>query len=481
MSETPVSDELAKTPEQEIRGMGRKILGAIDGIIEEHDWQWSKKPWQEIPIPPQDAPNGGAALGRRNLMASSLSLGRRFDPKNHGTNFNEEAYCMTQVLDRGIIPRVQIPGKPPLPHGILINFRGAPEFILEWSDQERLEKATGVVEELLRKLGFLNSSERLADPSDSKTFHTYDYIQDAEDLQAISEIKKFLEESHPRLAEGFDDREYRSNRPDKKFDYGWILSSSYQGMNFLEIQHPQLPFVADIMPSLNLEPPVVFIRYIPDLQLGKGAEEKAVAAVEEMFRKPDGEAAIEEAATIIEGAKTTSELTKALHPLADEQLKQETDKIISKQKDLVGLLTRYPNKRKLAANYEGGIDSFIADLGSGSEITEYADGTYYLHVVDQQPPLKFDCIFIKFSTPEEGTKHPYTKRVETDNLLIMGVRDEVDQTFRSGTYFINPNGRLCAFREHSQAISQPKTPDELNLVSSSLDTMINKVSSTLEK
>lgn len=101
MDEVIVSDELPKNPEQEIRGMGQKILGAIDEIIEEHGWQWSKKPWQEIPPPPQDAP--AVALGEYNLSLSPLSLGRRFDPKNHGSNFNEEASCMAQVLEIGVV------------------------------------------------------------------------------------------------------------------------------------------------------------------------------------------------------------------------------------------------------------------------------------------------------------------------------------------------------------------------------------------
>lgn len=468
MSETPVDKESPQTPEQEIRGMGRRILGAIDEIIEEHGWSWSKKPWKEIPIPSPDAPNQDQALGRYNLLKSSLSLGRRFDPKNHGGNPNDEAYCIAQVLENGIIPRVQTPGYQPLPHGILINFRGAPEFTLEgWhSKGTYLENSTLVIEELLKKVGFLDTSEKMADPSPRKTFHTYVY--------------------NPITGEGY----YKSSAPDKTSDYSWISGSSQWGISFTEIQHPGLSFTADIMaPRADQEPPIVFIRYYSPGLFGEQAEKEAVREAEALLKgKGDERTAVEEAENLL-GAKAIKDELEELfeegfteYPKTLEYVEQATKEILAKQETLVKEMAQYPNKWKSTANYEGGIDRFIGDLGNGSEFVEYVDGTYYLHVVDQQQPLRFDCTFLKFSTPEEGAKHPDTKGVETDNLLIMAVRDEVDQLWKSEIYLITPDGTLRKFPKQGEEDLEPQTPKEIrkefNRVSSTLDTMINQISSS---
>lgn len=461
MSETPFSEEFPKNPEQEIRSMGRGILNAIDEIIEEHGWLWSKQPRMDIPFAPLDA--SAEEVGRNSLQRNTLSLGRRFDPENHKPNFNEEAFCMAQVLEKGIIPQVKTPGELFLPHGIFINFRSAPEFILQWSNQERLAKATGVMEELLRKLDFLDTLERLTDPSDRKTVHMLKRKYDP--TTATWEVS------------------YETNPPNIIYDYSWISNSSEQGGSFTEIKHPKLPFVVDVMmPQQSEDSPVAYVRYIPGT--GELSEEEAVREAESLLKgERDQGAAVEEAENILNEKSLVSELEEALaeglagYPATLEYAKQAARQILGKQKTLVELMISHPKQRVEAWSGQEKF-KFRAELGKGTKFFQQEDGLFYLEVSDQIPPQKFDCKFLKFSTPQEGAKHPAAMGVETDNLMVIKQRDDIDQTWRTGTYFINQEGLLVKFEADPGLIRTPKgIRNEHNLVISVLNTMINKFSS----
>lgn len=470
MDETYSEDESLKTPEQQIMGMGKAILKAVDEIIEERGWGWSKKPRSEIPRLPPSGP-GQAQLDpwdieKYSLQCSERSLGRRFDSKNLGGLFLEEAYCMRQVLERGIIPVIQIPPRQkPLPYGIIINLRAAPEFKLSGWDSDKLDaegvdvykKKTGqVMEDLLKKLGFqvnfLATPEELSHPSARVTLHTYVY-------------DRTTREGH-----------YISSVPDRKFDYSWILGSDREGATFTEIQHPTLPFVADVIKSHDREPPLVFIRYIPksSLELEVQDASKAVTEAEKHLKETGG---------IRDEVEELLEDGLAGYPKTLKYVEQATLEILAKQETLAREMALYP-KQKLDLRSPGQKDQFIARLGSGSDIESRVleeDGFSYLRLMDEQPPLKFDCTFLKFSTPEEGAKHPYTREVKTDNLLIIGRRDEVNQPWKLGTYLISPDGALRRLLEPGQEEEEleTKTPkglrEELNLISSTLDIMIERL------
>lgn len=460
MSETPFDKELTQRSEQEIRGMGRGILSAIDKIIEDHGWLWSKQPRADIPPPFPDA--SAEEMNRNSLRRSSLSLGRRFDSKNHEPNFNEEAFCMSQVLERGIIPKIQTSDGLFFPHGIIINFRYAPEFILEWSDQERLARTTGVMEELLRNLGFLESSEKLADPSDRKTIHKLNRKYDP--TTATWEVR------------------YETDPPNINYDYSWISSSSERGGSFTEIKHPKLPFIIDVMmPQQSEDSPVAFIRYIPGTE--ELSEEEAVREAEALLKgERDQGAAVEEAENFLREKSIVAELEETLeeglagNPKTLEYAKQAAKQILDKQKTLVEMMIAYP-KRKVKS-WSDQKEEFRAELGEGTKFFQQ-DGFFYLEATDKIPPVKFDCKFLKFSTPEEGAKNAYTRGVETDNLIMIKLRDDVSQIWKSGTYFINKDGLLVKFETDPDLIRTPKgVRDEHNLVISVLDAMIKKFSST---
>lgn len=434
-------NEPLNTPQEQIGEMGRRILSAIDEIIEEYGWHWSKQPPGSIPIPTGATT---AEYGRINLLNSPLSLGRRFDPKNHGTNYQPEAHWMESVLEHGIIPVLQVPNKLPEPRGIMINLRGAPEFNDWWSEDSGgrvyKEKSTQVVEDLLRKLGFMDRDERITDPGPGKTHHGYregHYVSD--DLEGG--------------------------------DYSWIKGSSQWTRPFIEMRHPELPFVVDVVYTQDAEPPLVFVRYIPNEQFAEGDEAQVVEGVQAMFRGSQGSGAVQAAEEILNQAR--GEVT-----LTDIELRQVTGEIINKQGRLVKLLSQYPKRditdRFLPENQRK--VRFSADLGQGSEVYE-DDDLVRMVLKDQQPPLRFDIEFFHFRNPEVGAAHPYTRGEQTDNLITIHTRDNVDELWEAGTYFIDPRGKLQKLKPPSKEpnsepeIVQPDTSSELNRVSQVFDVL----------
>lgn len=438
------SEEVLNTPDQQIRTMGRDILQAVDEIIEENGWSWSKQPPSEIQIP---ADATAKQLGKLNLLRSPFSLGRRFKSEtwlNTITGkaaFQPEAVCMEQVLENGMIPVVQLPNRQPYPRGIIINIKGAPEY-WDWRDEGAeiyKERTTRVLEELLRKIGFLENFEALAAPSPRKTFHTYDQST------GLYSSKNVAGES---LGE--------------EYSYDWIAGTNQFGENFIEIRHFSLPFVADVIESEQLEPPpLVIIKYIHPQEFGEQSIQGVLDEVEEMLRQ----------------AKNDQLLT-------DEQLKAETEKIITKKGKLNSLLDQYPKHSPFFPTFPGKAEQ-RARLADGSTIFENNEFVTF-YTTDQPLPQKFELAFFGFKDTEYGLKHPYAEGVETDNLFIINYREKLDQPWKTGKYYINPKGVLCKIPLPKEGLYDgveiyPNTLRELNVVNAALDLMINKMEQELLK
>ena len=432
MSEPVPNEEILQTPEEAIRGMGQRILGAIDEIIAEYGWDWSKKPLSEIPFP---ADASAEELSKVSLSRMPEALGRRFNPQSFEGQFQEEAYCMDVVLQQGKIPKVQMPERDPFPYGILINLRAAPEFHQWYSQGKNAEgisvyqkKTSEVMEKILIKLGFLQTAMVFSSTSQSQRITHHTYIP------------------------GLDT--YQSNDEGQTFDYSWILESGFKGLGFTEITHPTLPWTADIVDNTrDIEPPLVFIRYT-DSTLGQ-EEQTAVSEAERWLRAP-------QEATI----------------LPDEELKSQTREILKKMGALVDLLGRYPKHQLDTWGEED--PKFVADLDDGSEISQQGD-FFYFHSVDQKAPLKSNITFLMFENPEEGREHAYTLGVETDNLLMIDWRERVEDLWQSERYFLNPQGVLCQLIRSTIMTNPGKTIAPVNdkakvaLVSSTLDALITKL------
>lgn len=447
-----ILNESLNTPQEQIRDMGRRVLQAIDEIIEEHGWDWSKQPPGSIPVP------DGATIaeyGRVNLLNSPLALGRRFDPKNHGTNYQPEAHWTESVLKNGIIPVLQVPNKLPQPRGMMINLRGAPEFHEWWSEDSGggrevyKEKTTYVMEEILRKLGFISKNEKITDPRTGKTYHMF-------------------------ISEGEVGKGYYIGDSPEGMDYSWIEGSTQWGINFIEIEHLKLPFVADvIINTRDAEPPPIFVRYTPKEQLTEGVEEQAVRAAEAIFRKSNESEAVQAAKEILDQTKGETTLTA-------EELIRAIAEIIEKQKRLLKLVSQYPMRDitdKFLPEDQRRL-KFKADLGDGSYIYKLDD---LIHIGLRDREFR-DIDYFLFETPEVGASHPYTRGVDTDNLITISTRDSVDQPLETGTYFIDPRGRLQKFEPRSKEIDlrsetvQPDTVKELDRVTQAFDTLVEKLS-----
>lgn len=469
-NEATADKEAIRPPEEEIKAMGRKILGVIDEIIEEHGWRRYNLPVSELWSARDAGREDLQDLGRFNLLISPFALSRRYNPQNFGHNYQEEAYCMAQVLKNGVIPRMQLTGQNlPLPKGILVNFRSAPEFNLEgwYSGGNYRERTYEIVEEFLRKMGFLDVSERLHENlSPRKTFHRY-----VPGLQTVQyqEVEDTLEAIFGPWGNKPQAGSYVSSDPDRIFNYGWITKSGWVRFDFMEMEHPDLPFVADVIwEQGGSEPPPIYIRYV---QPSGGLEEEqrgAIAGVEELLRG-----------------------TKPVSPPTDEQLRQQYDEVLQKRDEIAAklktveeLISKYP-KRKLAS-FGRGLDAepeYMAWFDNGSEIYEQG-GFFKLYLVDQKPPLKFQYEFFKFKDLEEGERHPYTWGVRTDHLLTIHSRDEIDKPWQSGTYYINPDGVLygvlCKFPKSNSLPDSPppqlNDPKECDFILKALDTIIEKVS-----
>lgn len=441
MDETTAGKETIKTPEEEIKGMGRKILEAIDEIIEEHGWPQYNLPISELWSARKAGREDLQDLGRFNMMISPLALGRRYDPQNFGDNFQEEAYCMAQVLEKGVIPRMQLPNQQfPLPRGILVNFRGAPEFHLsDWWNKEGVyrERSYAIVEEFLRKLGFLERLHEIF--SERKTFHKY--VHDSQTGQ----------------------NRYVSSNPDRVYDYSWIKGSGHEGMDFIEMNHPSLPFVADAILGTGNEPPLVFIRYVYPAGLEE-EQQGAVAEVEALFR----------------GTRSAPLPTDEQLQAQNKEILLKREEIVTKVKTVEELISKYP-KRTLDSSTKGSDaePEYMAWFDNGSEIYEQG-GFLKLYLVDQKPPLKYQYEFFKFKDLEQGESHSYTRGARTDNLLVIHSRDDVDEPWQSDSYFIDEDGVLCKLPEINSSPDSPQPqlndPKECDFILKALETMIDQMS-----
>lgn len=460
--ESSADKELVKSPEEEIKGMGRKILGVIDGIIEEHGWRRYNLPVSELWAARKAGEPDLQDLGRFNMMISPLALGRRYDPQNFGDNFQKEAYCMAQVLEKGMIPRIQLPNQQvPLPRGILVNFRGAPEFYLsDWWNKEGVyrERSYAIVEEFLRKLGFLERLHEIF--SERKTYHKY-----VPGLQTgqYQDVEQTFEAIFGPWSDKPQVGGYVSSDPNRIFDYSWITKSGWVGCAFIEMQHPDLPFVADAILETGNEPPVVFIRYVYPAGLEE-EQQGALAEAEALFR----------------GTRSAPLPTDEQLQAQNKEILLKREEIVTKVKTVEELISKYP-KRTLDSSMKGSDaePEYMALFDKVLKIHEQG-GFSYLYLVDQKPPLKFHYEFFKFKDLEQGESHPYTQGARTDNLMMLHSRDEIDQPWQSGTYYLDPDGVLCKLPDRNSLPDSPppqlNDPKECDFILKALDTMIDQVS-----